>query len=129
MQFRPPTPMKSISALSRLFHVVLVLVRALAFLASFELSDASDVITVLVTDDDTCADCPLERPGDPCPPGCPSCHCWHAGIGLAPAAESTLFTAAVGDDPVAVAPYESAIPRAPPLPGVYRPPRQPASRS
>src|SRR5688572_23038477 len=99
MQLRPPTLMTSPSALSRLFRVMLVLARALAFLASFELSDASDVVTVLVTGGDACADCPLEGPGDPCPPGCPNCHCWHSGIALAAAAESTLFTAAVADDP------------------------------
>jgi hypothetical protein len=129
MQLRPPILIKPTSALSRLFHVVLVLVRALAVLASFELSDASDVIIVIVTGDDACVDCPLERPGDPCPSGCPNCHCWHSSLGLAPAAESTRFTAAIVDDPIPVAPYEAAIPRAPPLPGVYRPPRQPASRS
>lgn len=73
--------------------------------------------------DDCCNDCPMEKDGKECPPGCPNCHCAHGIVALPTALESSAPpTVSVGCD-VEPAPYEASVPRAPPLPGVYRPPR------
>ena len=74
--------------------------------------------------DDCCSDCPLEKDGKECPPGCPNCHCAHGSLALPTAMESSTAPAASdSDDDVETAPYEASVPRAPPLPGIYRPPR------
>ena len=69
-----------------------------------------------------CSDCPLDQDGEKCPPGCPSCHCFHAGVGLLPVGELRVVTVNLDTD-AAVVPYEAAVPRAPPASDVYRPPR------
>ena len=75
--------------------------------------------------DDCCNDCPMEKDGKECPPGCPNCHCTHGSVALPTVTEKSgpPTTASVDSDAEEPAPYEASVPRAPPLPGVYRPPR------
>lgn len=107
---------------SRLLRLVVLVLRVLVVLVSVELSG----VTVVACDDagdGCCTDCPVENNGKECPPGCPNCHCSHGGVSLPPAFESTPITLGRINTLVMPAPYEASVPRAPPVPGVYRPPR------
>jgi hypothetical protein len=70
-----------------------------------------------------CTDCPAEGQGDDCPPGCPSCHCAHGSVALPRRADDRV--AVIRDDKwdALPRPFEATAPRAPTLPGLYRPPR------
>jgi hypothetical protein len=58
-------------------------VRLLTLLLTVELSGLShatlDVCSSLALCSHEASDCDDEEAGHECPPGCPSCHCWHAG--------------------------------------------------
>jgi hypothetical protein len=69
-----------------------------------------------------CSDCPMEQDGRDCPPGCPNCHCSHGSVGLPSAPEDAERMTAL-EARIEVPPYEATVPRAPPGPGIYRPPR------
>lgn len=72
-----------------------------------------------------CSDCPLERSGQECPPGCPNCQCHHAGGAVAiserDGEELSLPARDLGDE--RGRPREALAPREPALPSVFRPPR------
>ena len=70
----------------------------------------------------SCADCPLEKQGKECPPGCPNYHCAHGGSALPPVFERLNADIAALDVTLLHRPDEAGVPLAPPLPGVYRPP-------
>ncbi len=112
---------------SRLLRVVAVIVRVFLVVVSFELSGAAAVIAAVCEeagdDDGCCPDCPLEKDGNECPPGCPSCHCSHAGLSLPPVFAPAMASAGMPRIPTVPAPHEASVPRAPPLRSVYRPPR------
>lgn len=113
---------------ARLLHVIALVLRVLVILVSFELSGASVLAPELAACDESgegsCTDCPLEKDGMECPPGCPNCHCSHGGgIGLPPVFEDTPVKLAIADMNVEQPPYEASVPQAPPLAGPYRPPR------
>jgi len=114
-------------AVSRLLHVVLLALRVLAVVVSVQVSGAGILVAELACVDDAgdgcCTDCPLEKDGKECPPGCPNCHCSHGGIALAPAFESVTTQVVEIDERVLQRPYEAGVPHAPKLPSVYRPPR------
>src|SRR5258708_2300526 len=101
----------------------------LQLLAAFMLFQTSGLATALVELNDPCTqstagcctDCPMEQGGKECPPGCPSCHCSHGGVGLPSALESVHSETALEID-IELPPYEATVPRAPPDPGIYRPP-------
>lgn len=118
---------------SRLLRVMAVL-RVVGALLSFELLGSAALVPELVACDESseicCTDCPIENDGTECPPGCPSCHCSHnGGIGLPPAFHKTTAHPALVYDDVEQVPYEATVPRAPPMRGLYRPPRLLASPS
>jgi len=73
-----------------------------------------------------CSDCPMEQDGRECPPGCPNCHCSHGGVGL-PAALDEADRNIAAEAQIEAPPYEATVPRAPPGPGIYRPPRSNSS--
>jgi hypothetical protein len=73
-----------------------------------------------------CSDCPMEQDGRECPPGCPNCHCSHGGVGL-PAAVDEADRNIAAQARIEAHPYEATVPRAPPAPGIYRPPRTSSS--
>jgi hypothetical protein len=98
--------------------VRLTIVRLMLLLVAVQVSGAPAVCA------DQCGvadrDCPLEKAGKTCAAGCPGCHVVAQGALRAP---SSLViepaTASITVLPV----YETTEPRAPALPGLYRPPR------
>lgn len=114
---------------SRLLKLVLVLVRVLVIMVTVEVSGAGPALAEVISYDDAgdagcCSDCPIERSGKECPPGCPNCHCSHGGVVAMPQRfEDTLARVVPIGEHVETAPHEARVPRAPPLPSVYRPPR------
>lgn len=70
-----------------------------------------------------------EGEGHECPPGCPDCHCWHAGLPSTPvhiAASFTVVLRAVAN--LGFAPYHRSPPDAASSRSVYRPPRLAVAR-
>ena len=104
-----------------------LVLRVLVVLVSVELSGLAAVAELGFCGDETsadcCTDCPVEKDGKQCPPGCPNCHCSHGGIALAPALETVGALVAAIDVVILQPPHEAGVPHAPHLPGVYRPPR------
>ena len=111
----------------RALRALTLLLRVLVLLVAVELSGVAAVAELGVCGDETssdcCTDCPVEKDGKECPPGCPNCHCSHGGIALPPAFETVSAEVATIDVAILRRPYEAGIPHAPHLPGVYRPPR------
>lgn len=67
-------------ALRTVFQLAIVAV-------ALQLAGAARVAEALFEDGSACAgDCTNERNGHDCPPGCPSCHCAHGGVGSLPLA-------------------------------------------
>jgi hypothetical protein len=105
-----------------------VFLRLLVVVVTFGLSGLAPAAEELIGRDiacnaaGCCSDCPLEKDGKECPPGCPSCHCSPARVGLPPLAEILVGTLNLAFEAAAI-PYEAAGPRAPPPSAVYRPPR------
>lgn len=68
--------------------VLLTALRVLVLLFTVELSGvthaALDVLSAAGGDVHAESDCEDEEGGHECPPGCPSCHCWHAGTPSVP---------------------------------------------
>jgi hypothetical protein len=108
--------------------VVLVTMRVLVLLFTVELSGLShaalDVLSAASGDLHAESDCEDEEGGHECPPGCPSCHCWHAGtpstpLRMEPGRRIVLkLTAELGFVPAQTMPPAGADPAS-----VYRPPR------
>lgn len=104
-----------------LFFVAL---RLLVLLFSAELSGATHTVLDVFAEDGSHESDDCEEDGHECPPGCPGCHCWHAGTPTPPPAiswQSTLIVSQVakaGFTPSAEVPPQGADPDS-----VYRPPR------
>jgi hypothetical protein len=102
--------------------LVLALSMHIGVLALAAVADADEPCT---DDSGCCSDCPIERSGQECPPGCPNCHCHHAGGAAAipdvKGEELSLPTHEQGDEKRD--PPEATAPRQPPLPSIFRPPR------
>ncbi|HMI84609.1 MAG TPA: hypothetical protein VK550_10975 [Polyangiaceae bacterium] len=101
------------------------ILRALVLLLVFSLTGIAGAFDVgqVAGARECCSDCPDEGGDQECPPGCPSCHCAHGSLALP---KQTGDRVAVRRDAVEGAtprPVEATAPRAPMLPGVYRPPR------
>lgn len=79
----------------------------------------------------SCAECPAEKSGHECPPGCPECHAHQgqhvASLPSAPPSSPEQFASHVRD--VGVMPWEAATPLQRFLPSIYRPPRSLARHS
>lgn len=102
--------------------------RALVLLFAVELSGlthaALDVACSIAGDTHQDDDCDEGEGGHECPPGCPSCHCWHAGAPTAPLRMEPgrrivlVMTAQQGFVPGVAMPPAGADPDT-----IYRPPR------
>jgi hypothetical protein len=68
-------------------------------------------------------ECPDEREGRECPPGCPGCHCQHPMGALPPIIAAPFLLELPADTEVALAPYEAQAPPEPAPSSIYRPPR------
>lgn len=103
----------------------LAAIRLLVLLFSVELSGvAHAALDVFDSEGQHTDDCDDEGEGHECPPGCPSCHCWHAG---APTAQLPIqwgtqllipTRSEAGFVPTSGVPPQGADPES-----VYRPPR------
>jgi hypothetical protein len=72
----------------------------------------------------SCAECPAEKSGHECPPGCPECHAHQghmASLPSAPPSSPEAFELHLHD--VGITPWEAATPLQRFLPSIYRPPR------
>ena len=98
--------------------VRLIVVRLLLLFVAVQVSGVPAVC------EDTCGaedrDCPLEKQGKACAAGCPNCHVVSQLVLRAPSAVTVEPAAAL---PTVLPVYETSEPRAPLLPGLYRPPR------
>jgi len=106
--------------------LVPTMLRALVLLLVFSLSGIAGAFEVgQVTDvRECCGDCPDESEGKECPPSCPSCHCAHGSLALPKQAGDRVAMRRDAVERVTSRPDEATAPRAPMLPGVYRPPRR-----
>ena len=67
-------------------------------------------------------DCSSDESGRDCPPGCPTCHHPHGGVGALPA-EQEFTIESVAPEAISFAPAEADAPPNPDLPAVFRPPK------
>ena len=100
--------------------------RLLALVLGLQLSSVSAIAARVLDGDDACVaccdDCPLDREGRECPPGCLACHCAHGSV-LARPFEEPLRLHFDGGTSVAPNTAPASGPRAANGDGVYRPPR------
>ena len=101
-------------------HALRVLLVALAFQVSGLSTAAMDA-----AESCTCeaSDCPLEKQGEPCPPGCPQCHCVHSAGLATPASQLALVSAAGSSVRVGLDRLKIAFVGSPLRSNPYRPPR------
>lgn len=118
---QPPPPSVELAAvLRRLFQLLLLVL-------SVQLCGLADTLACALelssADQGCCSDCPTEKSGLGCPPGCRLCHCHQSGAVRLPELERT---------PLLFFPPESSLtgdwsgraaPRPPFLSAIYRPPR------
>lgn len=107
---------------------LVLLLRALALFVALQVSGLVEFVADVTasaaeSSDGCCSDCPLEKSGRECPPGCPNCHCTHGGSALPPSCVTAFLDAFDPRAPMADEPVVAEAPRAPVLPGVFRPPR------
>ena len=84
-----------------------------------------DVMMALHNDDDQnhlTDDCPNDRDGRECPPGCPDCHCTHMMHAL-PVLASPFLLELSSFAEIVFAPYAAQAPPRPAIGALYRPPR------
>jgi hypothetical protein len=111
-------------------QLFLVVVRLLIAITAVQMTGIPHVIADVVmavhsngndqplTDDD----CPEERDGHECPPGCPNCHCAHP-VNALPVLPASFLLELPSFEEIAIAPYDAQAPPKPDLGAVYRPPR------
>lgn len=72
----------------------LLVLRLCLFALVFQISGLSGAAVILAESvSGEVADCPLEKQGQECPPGCPQCHCVHVGGLAVPSSQLVLVTA------------------------------------
>lgn len=105
--------------------LVPAMLRALVLLLVFSLSGVAGAFDVGQVADarECCSDCPDQGGDQECPPGCPSCHCAHGSLALPKQVGDRFALRRAPVEPMMPRPVEATAPRAPMLPGVYRPPR------
>lgn len=110
---------------ARLFMAWLRLLLFTAFLHVGGFAVAAIAMDPCADETGCCTDCPIEKSGEECPPGCPDCHCHHGGGAIAmPEVEGNDLARPARDlDSAETCPHEATAPRAPALPSVFRPPR------
>jgi hypothetical protein len=80
-------------------------------------------------DSGCCSDCPVEKSGQECPPGCPNCHCHHTGGAVAVSeVDGEELSPPARDQGTAVGHLrEAKVPCGPSPSSIYRPPRMRSS--
>jgi hypothetical protein len=107
---------------------VALALRALVLLFAAELSGlthaALDISASLSGAQHAASDCDDTEGGHECPPGCPNCHCWHAGTPAPqPAIARDLVRIASSVHEAGLVPYSGQAPSGADPASVYRPPR------
>ena len=104
--------------------------RLLALVLGLQLSSVGAIAAQVFEGDHACGaccdDCPLDREGRECPPGCLACHCAHGGAtgnALARPFEAPLTAPFDGGKAIEPNTAPAAGPRAANGDSVYRPPR------
>ena len=110
-------------------RILLVAVRLFVALTAFQMTGlphfAVDAVAAIQGTDETGHrddDCPNDKDGRECPPGCPDCHCAHP-MGALPLLPSPFLLELPSGAEIALAPYEATAPPRPDPAAVYRPPR------
>ena len=116
---------------SRAFALVLVALRILVGVATFQISELGHLgadlaeYAGLVVHEPDADDAREDEPGHDCPPGCPTCHHVHVGnASLLPWLTPPAPLATTLDYVLAELPPVAEAPLGPPLPSVFRPPRR-----
>jgi hypothetical protein len=116
------------SRMSVTLRVLARLARIVVALLAMQLSGFDHLATDLLIPLDAMGDetdCPNEKPGHDCPPGCPGCHCAHGGIAVPPSSPRTAELPMLGEPCLLrMRPAEADAPSAPALPSIFRPPRR-----
>ncbi len=109
--------------------LVMVAIRVLALLLAVEVSGlahaASDGYAAFAgSAQHENGDCGGDQDHE-CAPGCPNCHCWHAGLPGSPAAPDCALTppTSASVDQIGFVPYAAMAPPGADPESVYRPPR------
>ena len=115
-----------VHAKQRRYALFVVVLRVFVLLFSAELSGLTHAAVDIFALDGAhqTDDCDDENGGHECPPGCPSCHCWHAGTPTAPLAmHFEMQVVVVQVSRPGFIPVTKAAPRGADHDSVYRPPR------
>lgn len=84
---------------------------------------ADDVLDGLLHPGVQHEECPVERAGGECPPGCPDCHCVYAAAFTLPLRTLRVVTAPRERDGARLRAPDSQAPPQPLLAAIFRPPR------
>ena len=105
----------------------LLAARALILVLTMQLSGMNhslvDALLSSSSSADEHGDCSSDESGRDCPPGCPTCHHDHGGVGALPSEQRFDFEVAA-PQPVSFDPAEADAPPNPDLPAVFRPPKR-----
>ena len=104
-----------------------LLLRALALVVGVQLTGAPhlamDVASLALDVPFAHEDCSREAGDETCPPGCPNCHCTHAGASDLPPVDAAFLELAPPDTSVWTLAPVIEIPQSPDVSSVYRPPK------
>lgn len=101
----------------------LFVVRVVLFALAFQLSGLGGALEIAAEAwAGEVSECPLEKQGQECPPGCPQCHCAHSTGLAAPASQLVLISSPAGER-VRVETLASTFVVSPFRSNPYRPPR------
>jgi hypothetical protein len=105
--------------------ILRAILRTVVVLFAFSLTGVAGVFAAASAPSahECCTDCPADGQGEDCPPGCPSCHCAHGSVALPRRADERVAVIQNDNGDALPPPSEATAPRAPTLPGLYRPPR------
>lgn len=110
------------------WRAIVPVMRILVALIAMQLGGVGILVTDLFVGIDEVTeetDCPNEKPGHDCPPGCPGCHCAHGGIAVPPSSLKPATPQTLGEARIVhLRPDEADAPSEPLLPSIFRPPRR-----
>jgi hypothetical protein len=126
-QSKQPAARKDTTARKKAKWLLLLAARALVLLLAMQLSGMNHSVIDSVRSFAGCGedhgDCSSDESGRDCPPGCPTCHHPHGGVGALPS-EQVLNFETPPPLQVTFAPAEADAPPNPDLPAVFRPPKR-----
>lgn len=121
-----PVARKDARAWKKARWILFVAARVLIVVLTMQLSGMThSLVDALLTSSSAAdhGDCSSDESGRDCPPGCPTCHHPHGGVGALPSAQQ-FNLAHPAPQPVSFDPAEAEAPPNPDLPAVFRPPKR-----